>query len=261
MAQTIVIGIEPTTAERVTWIGGELARRLGARAVLAHVDDEVSRLSSMRDRERARHRSTRRGHELLGRSRAALPPGVDVEQRVALGGVAPTLGDLAEEMGAALLVVGSRGRGAIASAVLGSVSQSLARAAPCPVTIIPPSPIGNPRPFDGTPGSPPTMVAGMDGSAPASTAVEFAGALADGLGHRLVRVQLRDGARSSADTLQAISATENARMIVIAAEQGNGGRGHHRRRSLATRLPRLARCPVTVVPIDANTTLEPGRWG
>lgn len=260
MTQTILIGIEPTTSERVSWIGGELARRLGAQAVLAHVGDDAPRLSSRRDRERARHRSSRRGHELLGRSRTAVPPDVDVEQRVVLGDVAPTLGDLAQELDAALLVVGSRGRGRVASALLGSVSQTLAHTAPCPVTIIPPSPIGNPRPFDGVPGSPPTMVAGMDGSAPASAAVQFAGALADGLGHRLVRVQLRNGARSSADTLHAISASENARMIVIAAEQGNGG-GRRRGSSLATRLPQLARCPVTVVPSDATTTLEPGRWG
>ena len=39
---------------------------------------------------------------------------------------------------AALLVVGSRGRGAAASVLLGSVSQSLAHQAPCPLVIVPP---------------------------------------------------------------------------------------------------------------------------
>ena len=259
MARTIVIGIEPTTAERVTWIGGELARRLGARAVLAHVGDDAPRLNSIRDRERARHHSARHGHEVLGMSRAALPPDVDVEQRVELGAVAPALADLAEELGAALLVVGTRGRGRVASALLGSVSQTVARTAPCPSRSSRPPPSATPFPSTARPAAPRRWSRRWTDPRPGARAGQFAGALADELGHRLVRVQLRDGARSSAETLQAISATENARMIVIAAEHGNGGR--RRARALATRLPRLARCPVTVVPSDAQTTLEPGRWG
>ncbi len=39
---------------------------------------------------------------------------------------------------ATLLVVGSRGRGATAGLLLGSVSQSLAHDAPCPLVIVPP---------------------------------------------------------------------------------------------------------------------------
>jgi nucleotide-binding universal stress UspA family protein len=39
---------------------------------------------------------------------------------------------------AALLVVGSRGRGATASLLLGSVSQSVAHHARCPLVIVPP---------------------------------------------------------------------------------------------------------------------------
>jgi nucleotide-binding universal stress UspA family protein len=38
-----------------------------------------------------------------------------------------------------LLVVGSRGRGPIRQAFLGSVSAALAASAPCPVLVVPPS--------------------------------------------------------------------------------------------------------------------------
>jgi nucleotide-binding universal stress UspA family protein len=40
-----------------------------------------------------------------------------------------------------LLVLGTRGHGSLANLVLGSVSQACARHAPCPVVIVPPSPI------------------------------------------------------------------------------------------------------------------------
>jgi len=42
----------------------------------------------------------------------------------------------AEQAGAALLVVGSRGRGHLRSAVLGGVSRELASSGPCPVMVV-----------------------------------------------------------------------------------------------------------------------------
>jgi nucleotide-binding universal stress UspA family protein len=43
---------------------------------------------------------------------------------------------LAEELGAGLIVMGSRGHGRIARALMGSVSDSVVRHAHCPVTIV-----------------------------------------------------------------------------------------------------------------------------
>jgi nucleotide-binding universal stress UspA family protein len=47
----------------------------------------------------------------------------------------PALCNLAQEQGAAAIVVGSRGRGGVKRAFLGSVSDYVARNAPCPVVI------------------------------------------------------------------------------------------------------------------------------
>ena len=62
---------------------------------------------------------------------------VNVEREVRLGEPAVVLAEVGTECDAELIVVGSRGRGAWRSAVLGSVSSDVARLAPCPVMIVP----------------------------------------------------------------------------------------------------------------------------
>jgi nucleotide-binding universal stress UspA family protein len=60
---------------------------------------------------------------------------VDVRIKVAHGPAAQVL--LEAAVGAELLVVGSRGRGAFAGMLLGSVSQHCIQHAPCPVIVVP----------------------------------------------------------------------------------------------------------------------------
>lgn len=64
---------------------------------------------------------------------ASRHPSVPVERQVVAGTVGRVLSDASEE--AALLVVGSRGRGAFASMLLGSVAQSVLHHAHCPVVV------------------------------------------------------------------------------------------------------------------------------
>ena len=52
--------------------------------------------------------------------------------------VADTIAALAGELGACAIVVGSRGRGAVRSKLLGSTSAELLRQAPCPVVVVRP---------------------------------------------------------------------------------------------------------------------------
>ena len=66
--------------------------------------------------------------------------------------------------GATLLVVGRRGLGAVASALLGSVSHELARHAACPVAVVPED-----APFDVR-----RVVVGVDGSAGSAAAASWA---------------------------------------------------------------------------------------
>ena len=88
------------------------------------------------------------------------------------GRVAPGIVGLAEEIGAGLVVVGSRGRGGIRRALMGSVSDSVVRHAHCPVLVV----RDGGRERDYLPGR---ILLAVDGSAEASAAARTAAELAD----------------------------------------------------------------------------------
>jgi len=58
------------------------------------------------------------------------------EAHLRLGRADEEIVDLAQSLGVGLIVIGSRGHGRIRRALMGSVSDSVARHAPCPVTIV-----------------------------------------------------------------------------------------------------------------------------
>jgi nucleotide-binding universal stress UspA family protein len=58
------------------------------------------------------------------------------EAHLRLGRADEEIVDLAQSLGVGLIVMGSRGHGRIRRALMGSVSDSVVRHAPCPVTIV-----------------------------------------------------------------------------------------------------------------------------
>ena len=116
-----------------------LQQGLQATVVLAHVQEPASlyELVTSRDPDLIAAASVEAGEHLLAPARALLEAaGVAYETDIGLGDPAHTLVDMAERNGADMVVIGAKGHGALSSALLGSVSQEVARACGVPVTIV-----------------------------------------------------------------------------------------------------------------------------
>jgi nucleotide-binding universal stress UspA family protein len=99
-----------------------LAERLDARLVVAHADDDDAASS--------------RGLELLTRLVVESDLGAKVETILVRGEPADAIVEAAGAHDAALIAIGSRGRGALASSVLGSVSSAVANQSTSPVLVV-----------------------------------------------------------------------------------------------------------------------------
>lgn len=141
--RSIICGIDGSDGARVALrIAARLARELGLRLVVVHV---------------VQPQPTARGLGPTAGELATLPLDtvlvggealVDrvleeerlgaAERRVLLGFAADRLADAADDLGAELIVVGSRGRRGLKAAWLGSVSADLIGVARCPVLVVPP---------------------------------------------------------------------------------------------------------------------------
>jgi nucleotide-binding universal stress UspA family protein len=140
--ETIVCGVDASEGAReVLRVAAELGGRLGARLVLVHVapDTAIPGTSSVPGAaDEFKLIDAERGHRLLDELSDAEQLEGPIDRRVAFGSPAPALKAVARQEGADLIVVGCRGRGAVTSALLGSVSSQLSRSASCPVVVVPP---------------------------------------------------------------------------------------------------------------------------
>lgn len=152
----IVVGVgDDEASERaLQWAVGEAGRR-GTSLLLLHASPMPFRAAVAEEPaagvRRLLHDAAQRVHDL--------DPGIEVTTQTEHGRASVALVDAAH--GAELVVVGSRARGAFASAVLGSTSLDVAVHAGCPVVVV------RELPAAGTAG----VVVGSDGSAGSEPAV------------------------------------------------------------------------------------------
>jgi nucleotide-binding universal stress UspA family protein len=135
----VVIGTDgsPQAREAVD-VGLDLAEGEGAEAVLVHVLTPLSPMVVDEDVRGVPHRPTTAADDpvLLEAARAAKARGVAHRTELLVGVPEEELLALAGSLGADVLVVGSRGRGAVAGALLGSVSRAVLRDAKLPVVVV-----------------------------------------------------------------------------------------------------------------------------
>jgi nucleotide-binding universal stress UspA family protein len=152
--EPIVCGVDGSPDSQLALdVAAQLAHRLGTRLivanVVAYVPDPVVPAFAYAPMARPTDISApmtewRTDHDVEASDalleRIVAEAGVEgAELRTIFGIPAERLAELADDEGAELIVVGSRGRGAFRAAFLGSVSNSLVGVAHCPVLIVPPS--------------------------------------------------------------------------------------------------------------------------
>ena len=138
--QTIAVGVDGSAnAQHAVRVAAELAEGTGAYVVAVHA---AAAGAVPDDRSDGPVESRPTLTELLEDWCAPLERrGLDDHDLVVAEGDPRTaLLDVAEERGADLILVGSRGLGPVSKLVLGSVASSLIQHSPIPVTVVPPRP-------------------------------------------------------------------------------------------------------------------------
>jgi nucleotide-binding universal stress UspA family protein len=139
MTQRIVVGVDDSSGARLalTWATGEARLRGGTLVVVHCYRLAYGWIDESPDVARWEKRAAASALEMVDRIvdvAISGQPDVKVEKVVLEGGAADCL--LGAARNAALLVVGSRGRGGFTGMLLGSVSQHCVTHASCPVVVV-----------------------------------------------------------------------------------------------------------------------------
>lgn len=147
MDRCIVCGVDGSAdSQAALKVAVDLAARLGLRLIMANVVEPshapYAGATSLGGAMSQPQFPTTDHQEAVAKgllTRLSAATGLEqADRRVVVGYPAERLAELADDEGAELIVVGSRGRGALKAAFLGSVSTSLIGVAGCPVLVVPP---------------------------------------------------------------------------------------------------------------------------
>ena len=140
--------------------------------------------------ERTLERAREHGRQVLDDAKALLPPDMPVDVRLLSGPPARALVDLARELDADEIAVGSRGFGRFRGAALGSASHALLHQADRPVLVVPRRAVERELRLAATGDGRdvPPVVVGYDGSDNAAAALDYATARAGVLGGQVLAV-------------------------------------------------------------------------
>jgi nucleotide-binding universal stress UspA family protein len=136
----ILVAVDGSDAsQKAARMAADIALRFGSKVTVAYViprlllppDAYGLTLAEMEREQRAY------AEKLVAEAAAKLgEPGLDLETRVLSGSPPECLAEVAEAPDVDLVVIGSRGRGAVARALLGSVSGRLVHICPKPVLVV-----------------------------------------------------------------------------------------------------------------------------
>jgi nucleotide-binding universal stress UspA family protein len=123
-------------AELAATTAVDLAKSTDSELHVVHVGEYLPTILAQTEEEPAQ--LEREARELLDEQvrRIEGAEGTVKEAHLRLGRADEEIVDVADSVGAGLIVMGSRGRGRLRRALMGSVSDSVVRHAHCPVTIV-----------------------------------------------------------------------------------------------------------------------------
>ena len=170
----IIVGIDgsPASDAAVTWAAQDAAIR-GLPLTIVHVENPAAPtwsqapiLEESAGEQEAEGRSLLANASKIARDAIADTAQIQINGELLSSAIVPTLVDQSKD--AELIVVGSRGRGALSRGFLGSVSSGLIRHAHCPVALIRDEDPQTPHPAEGR------VLVGIDGStSDLATAIAF----------------------------------------------------------------------------------------
>ena len=172
-AQTTVVGYDGSEAADAALSCAARRAGPGGRLVVAHAADVPAEYLESPYYEELLEQSRSRAAEVLDGAAGRVNGEVDVETAVLSGPPARSLVELAQELGATEIGVGSRGLGKLRAAAVGSTSHALLQESDRPVLLIPRRALERETRRPAT-SEPRTIVVGYDGSDGARAALDYA---------------------------------------------------------------------------------------